>query len=169
MKTKLLLSTIFALVSCMAFTVLADSKVYPGQMGVRHSSSDPVPILSGGGIFNPHRSRWLRLDLPVIHDVPNSRMLRGWVKVVDQNFNRDIRIWLKSRFKGASGRCAWGGGTSRAKTSWGADGCNKTLRFGAVGAFSNTQHYYFDCRIPPVYSGKKSGIISYQVKERGAE
>ena len=162
MKKHLLTLAIVCLTIGSMNMFALDGKVYPGSMGVRWNSSDPVPALGWSAIFNPSTTKSLRVDLPVIHDVIAKTIRQGWVRVVDKHYTQGVRAQLCAVYKGCStgfyGKCLAN------KYSSGTSECPKVLSFGAVGAGS-TAHYYFSCTIPPVYSGQKSGIVSYFVEE----
>lgn len=155
-----LFSVLFLL--CASVTTFADDgKVYPGSMGVRWSSYDPVPTLNASAIGNPSSTKSLRVDLPVIHDCIGNNIEQGWVKVIDMHYGQNIRCSLNSVYRNGSSFYGWWGPN---KYSSGSSQNPKTLTHGGLG--SNTQaHYYYSCSIPPTYNGNRSYIISYYVEE----
>ena len=170
MKTKLLLTTIFTLISFVAMTAVADTKVYPGAMGQTVGLGNPTPYFSPhGGIYNSSSTKNLDLVLPLVHDAGKSRPASGWVNVVDQSANKAVRAKLRSRSLRPSGDCTWWGYTSAPKsTSPGASPCEKTLNFPTLGKFASSWHYFFLVTVPP-QKAKWSGIPSYGMREDGNE
>ena len=161
MKKQLLTLALvtFSITALPTFAV--DGKVYPGSMGVRWNASDPLPALNTSAIFNPSSTKSLRVDLPVIHDVISRRIKKGWVRVIDQHFTRNVRTQMVSVYRRCNGFRGW---FSANKYSQGTSKCAQLKGFGALGSTSQA-HYYYSCTIPPAYKGQRSGIVSYYAEE----
>lgn len=160
MKLFMTALSILSLVTTTTFA--ADAKIYPGSMGVRWNATDPVPELNTSSIQNPSSSRWLRLDLPVIHDSLGRPIRAGWVKVLDRHYSQNVRCTLVSVFRSGGSFSGW---TSPTRSSSGSGNSPQTLYFPAQA--SNSQcHYYFSCHVPRTYGGNRSAIVSYVVDER---
>ena len=159
-------------VSFLAIPTFADdAKVYPGALGVRWSSSYPVPSLNNSALLNPSSTQWLNVDLPIIHDSISHDIDYGWVKVLDRNPNSsssriyDVRATLAAvHWSNSSDR--FRARTYTATPSSGSDRNNvQTLYFGKVNTYTY-DHYYISCRIPPAWNGQKSGVVSYKIEEK---
>ena len=160
---KLFISALAVLSLVTPTTFAGDGKVYPGAMGIRWSSYDPFPSFNYGMIENPSSSKWLRLSLPVVHDSIYAKSITsGWVKAVDRHYSKNVKCYLRAAFRNGSSFYTW---TSAIKYTSGSSSGPQTLKFGSVG-MNSISHYYFTCRIPPTYSGNRSGIVSYYVLEQ---
>ena len=162
MKRSIITSIIFLITLVAGSAFANDGKIYPGSMGVRWNSYDPVPALSYSAIFNPSSTKSLRLDLPVIHDSIHHSIAGGNVKVIDRHYNQNIRVSLNSVYRNGCSFWGWWGAN---KYSSGTNCSAQTLSVPALG--SNSQaHYYYSVSIPATYSGNRSGIVSYYVSEK---
>jgi hypothetical protein len=161
MRKKILLSLLIV-AFCAGSAFAADGKIYPGSMGAKWSSNEPDPVLSFGAIGNPSATKWLRLDLPVIHDSINHSIKDGWVKAIDMHYSGNISARLYSVYRNG---CSWYGWLSPSQATSGVNCAAQTLSFGALGSNSSA-HYYYSCSIPPTYSGQVSYIVSYKVNEK---
>lgn len=161
--TVLCLSVLFLASALMpTFANAIDTKIYPGFMGVRDNDCDPMPTLSWTDIRNPSTSKWLRLNLPIVHDTfAEDNVQGGWVKVRDRHPSENISCELNCLYATCSGFSGW---WSSDKYSSGSSNCPKTISFGRLGTNSSA-HYFFYCRIPPKYNDNMSGIISYALSE----
>ena len=162
MKRTILASIFFIITFVTGSAFAIDGKIYPGSMGIRWNSSDPVPHLSASAVFNSSSTKSLRLDLPVIHDSIHHSISSGWVRVIDRHYNQNIRVSMNSVYRNGCSFWGWWGAN---KYSAGTNCSAQALSFPGLG--SNSQaHYYYSVTIPPTYSGNKSGIVSYYVAEK---
>lgn len=136
-----------------------DGKIYTGSSCVRWSGTTS-PIYNFSAIGNPADS-WLYVDCPVIHDSINASINSGWVKVIDQNYTYNARCNLNSIYRNGG---SWWGWWTPNQSSAGSSSSPQTLSFGGIGS-NSISHYYYSCRIPPIYSGNRSYLISYKVDE----
>jgi hypothetical protein len=162
MKKTLFITTalIFSFLATIAF---ADTKIYPGSMCVRWNSSQPVPILDFSSINNPSITAWLYVDCPYINN--GLKTSSAWVKVIDQNSNLNVRcsqnnVYLK--YDSYTLKTSWWGWWGAPKSSSGAKYAVQHLSWGVLGN-NKLSHGYLSCSIPPVFSGKRSAIVSYSV------
>lgn len=157
---KIIILSLLLVAFCAVNAFAATGKIYPGSMGVKWTPSDPDPVLNYSAIINPSATKWLRLDLPVIHRI-GSAILGGWVKAVDQHGSQNILTRLMSIYRIGCGLYGWG---SPARTTNGAGCTTQTLFFRPLGS-NNISHSYYSCHIPPTYNGRASMIVSYEVTE----
>lgn len=158
---KTIVLSLLLVAFCAANAFATDGKIYPGSMGVKWTPSDPDPVLNCSAIGNPSSTKWLRVDLPVIHDSINHTIRSGWVKAIDMHYSRNISARLMSIFRNG---CTWYGWASPIRTTSGANCAAQTLSFGSLGS-NSLAHYYYSCSIPPTYNGQVSYIVSYKVDE----
>lgn len=149
-------------------TAFAGAQSNPGSECVKWRASDPQPYLSYSGIYNDSSSSWLRVDCPVdrtdfdgfLHD---AAVESSWVRVVDQNFNSNVRCQLVSYSRNGSGsNSVWSTGN---RFSSGTNAGAQQLSFGNLSGENGASHLYFSCHIPPKYSGQRSGIITYHAQQ----
>jgi hypothetical protein len=138
-----------------------DGKIYPGSMCVRYAGTS-TPTYNNSAIGNPSGNSWLYLDCPAIHDTIGRSIKKGWVRMIDQHYNSNIRCNLNSILR--NGSVFWGWWTPN-KSSAGSGVNPQHITYGGIGA-NTLAHYYYSCRIPPRYSGNTSYITSYYVEER---
>ena len=162
MKAKLLTLIFTLTITTVLSSFGQDGKVYPGLMGVRLDSSQPVPDLYYDGMLNPSSTKSLRAHFPVIHDSINFSIRDGWVQVLDQNPNEKVEVKLLSNRRDRTGFSGW-------QTAWigstGASSVYQKLKLGSIGS-DNCSAYYIAAKIPKKYSGRRSGVIRYQVVEK---
>ena len=164
MKTSALTASLLLSMLTVPPTFAArDAKVYPGSMAVRINSSQPTPKLSASSIFNPSSTQWLNVELPVIHDTIGHTIRNGWVKALDRHYSADVSARLRS-FYWSNTRDRFLGWWSARLYSAGSGNDAQTLSFPGVGS-NSIAHYHYSCAIPPTYLGRKSGILSYYVRE----
>jgi hypothetical protein len=96
-----------------------------------------------------------------VHDASN--ISSGWVRVTDQNFDRDVRCTLNSVYRDTvnSALYLWFYGPI---SSVGTSPNVQQLNFGGVGA-NSLSHYYYSCVIPRTYNGVVSWLHTYQIVE----
>ena len=161
MKAKTLTLALL-LIGFVAFPTFAiDCKIYPGSMGVRWNASDPVPALNHSVLNNPHATRWLRVDLPIVRDVTTRTFRSGWVKAIDTHPTRDVWSRMVSVYRTPCRFASW---QSPWRKTTGVSGCAKTLFFGGLGT-NAISHAYFSTWIPDANGRNLSGVVSYQVCE----
>ena len=136
-----------------------DSKIYPGTMCVRWSGTN-TPTYEFGAIGNPS-STWLYIDCPAVHDVLGKNISSGWVGMIDQNYDADIRCRLTSVYRSGNAYTFW---ETPELGSTGSSANPQNISYGGVYSNGST-HYYYSCRIPPAFNGNVSRITSYQVNE----
>ena len=161
MKTKVL-ALAFLLLAGLTLPALADGKIYPGSMGVRWNSTDPVPALAWSGLFNPSPTKSLRVDLPIVRDVINGKIQSGWVKAIDQHPTLGVRMQLASVYRSCNGFLGW---FSPNQFTFGASKCAQQRNYGPLGS-NSMAHYYYSCTIPRSFLGRRSGIVSYSATEK---
>ncbi len=164
-KQRLFSFLIAGLIIFPAISTFADTKIYPGSMGAKWSSSNTEYVIEHGAIGNPSSTQRLGINLPVINDNVGGLFLYGTVTVVDRNDQRfeDIRCNLNSRFYSGSRYFGWYTPTQH---STNRGNSQQDIRFPAIPS-NILAHYYFNCTIPERdhYSGQRSWVVSYKVDE----
>ncbi|BFM04892.1 hypothetical protein [Halioxenophilus aromaticivorans] len=162
MKKLVFLSVLGSAVFMLSTAALAaDWKTYPGSMGVKFKG--PSPYINHSGIYNPSSTSVMYVDLPIINDDSND-IASSNVRVIDRHYSQDIRCSVNQRYMSTSSGSVYGymGGN---KLSSGSSAFLQKLNTGALGGSGSAVHSYFSCKIPPTYSGNRSGIFSYYVNE----
>jgi hypothetical protein len=156
MKKTLFITTalIFSFLATIAF---ADTKIYPGSMCVRWNASQPVPTLNFSSINNPSSTAWLNVDCPFINN--GLKTSSAWVKVIDQNYNLNVSCSQNNAYLYQT---TWYGWWGARRSSSGTNAAAQHLSWGVLGN-NKLSHGYLSCSIPPVFSGKRSAIVSYSV------
>ena len=161
MKAKVLFLTFSLLVATMVPSFGQDGKVYPGLMGARLNSSQPVPDVYFDGFLNPSSTNALEAAFPVIHDSINHSIKKGWISVLDQHPSQAVEVKLLSNYRDKTGFWGW-------QTAWIGSGGNSTnyqqLNFNGIGSNTKSAHY-IRANIPPTHNGHRSGVIRYYVEE----
>jgi hypothetical protein len=155
-------TAIMILLTIAANPVMAgDAKTYPGSMCVKYSGGNPS--YNSSMIGNPNRS-YIYLDCPAINDSMSEDLNNSWVGVLDRHYSQNVRCSINSAYWNNTHDAIYGWwGSNRYST--GSSNNRQVLSWGALGGTGETVHHYFSCRIPAVYSGNRSYIISYHVNE----
>jgi hypothetical protein len=144
-----------------ADTDVSDAKVFSGSFC---TAQPAVPTIGTwrGRIMNSGTAGQF-VGCPFVRDVVAwGGALGAMVKVVDRHYSEDIDCALWSQNTDSAD--GWSG-YYVTRSSSGSDAGVQTLYFPALSNYSNASSYVMECRIPAVYSGNQSQIVSYQTTE----
>jgi hypothetical protein len=147
-----------------------DTKNYPGAMCLpTYGSGGTYVNWWAAGISNDNSAHALDITCPVIKDVMAQGLSGGTVRVWDTHYTQNIECRLYSYRFETGGHV----GSFTPLVSSAGSNTNQTLTvlsFGAPVPSSATNansHYFYTCKIPPMYQGLASYVSSYSVIENG--
>lgn len=149
-----------------AATLYSQVSIWPGSNCHRWSSSHPEPTISNSAIYNK-TTKVMYVDCPIERNtfagfLEDPFLSASSIAVVDRNPNKNVVCSLNYL-----PTAQLGGNTiyTFSAASSGASATQQILDTGSYRPDNDTGYFYISCRIPPVYNGAASGLVSYRVAQ----
>lgn len=143
--------------------VMADSKIYPGELCRGRASAMTMIDVWRGRAFNVDSyEHWVHC--PVVRDIVDvGGAGDAWVKVVDRHYYDDVSCGMWSQ--NVDSYDGWSGYVV-SRSSSGSSTSVQTLYFPTLSNYSTYSSYTMECLMPGRYAGNSSQIVAYLMGER---